>query len=705
MTGSVKILVVLSLALLAASYGCGNPLDSSSTDGTSLVPAPLGMDLCYECHAPTVFTVFEEWLVSRHSNFDYYDAEDGRPNPLDSSTFGDNYATIVGDPHYLNRCDPCHLGPIDQGNTGTVILSALNAAGTFFTNPNLGQVNRPLIDCESCHVSGAGHWRAASPPYVTTPAFAECTECHPPFEGGVREEHHSLDGYRYWFGPGGDNLKNSRNVAIASTVTIAQETFEVWTAPNASDWIQTFWKDTNDDGTADTLVNLGAWLGPYAFDGFETISDTHFNEIWIAGVIESGINSGSGQITRYTSPTAMFGYVDLANTSPNTGMTRADSEDACTASCHGAHEFDLTINEQWFEGAHHPMPVGPVVAVDSTEADPSGPSNWGAVDHGFRSSCLRCHNSMGFAEVAPGYGSAVLTPSDSDGFITCNACHDGVDYPTAGNKHMRFSGSVALFDYRGKPLAYVEAGNSAVCVYCHQGRQDDSHVALDASKYDPAMMETSTYPSYMTSTRSNPVVFRNMHYLASAAVLYAEKGYEYAGSEYSGEHIHAALGCVRCHMAEEPGTEEVGGHTFHMAHGSTEATTYCAPCHPSMAAIDNPWGTGTDAANDVAYMLTVLLNDAIEAYDSPDDADTTAQVYFTESYPYFILNESAGGNTSQGWDPPLAEAAFNWQFIKKDPGAYAHNWKYAVQLLYDSYKDLRFNDGSIPALAASVTRP
>ncbi|MDF1536484.1 MAG: hypothetical protein P1S46_08300 [bacterium] len=684
MTGSVKILVVLSLALLAASYGCGNPLDSSSTDGTSLVPAPLGMDLCYECHAPTFF---EEWLVSRHSNFDYYDAEDGRPNPLDSSTFGDNYATIVGDPHYLNRCDPCHLGPIDQGNTGTVILSALNAAGTFFTNPNLGQVNRPLIDCESCHVSGAGHWGGNSPPYAAIPALDECGECH---GGPGKEDHHNIESYRYWLNTSGDSLGHECNAPTASTINLAGSVMEVWTAPDVSGWSLSC---PDGEGGFDTT---GPYAGPYYFNGDRTINDTHFNEIWVTNV--------GNEVTFYTVPTAMFGYVDLTNTSPNTGMTRADSEDACTASCHGAHEFDLTINEQWFEGAHHPNIAGPL-GTDGDEITVAGPDNWGAVDHGFRSSCLRCHNSMGFAEVAPGYGSAVLTPPDSDGFITCNACHDGVDYPTAGNKHMRFSGSVVLFDYRGKPLAYVEAGNSAVCVYCHQGRQDGSHVALDASKYDPAMMETSTYPSYMTSTRSNPVVFRNMHYLASAAVLYAEKGYEYAGSEYSGEHIHAALGCVRCHMAEEPGTEEVGGHTFHMAHGSTEATTYCTPCHPSMAAIDNPWGTGTDAANDVAYMLTVLLNDAIEAYDSPDDADTTAQVYFTESYPYFILNESAGGNTSQGWDPPLAEAAFNWQFIKKDPGAYAHNWKYAVQLLHDSYKDLQFNDGSIPALAASVTRP
>ena len=55
-----------------------------------------------------------------------------------------------------------------------------------------------------------------------------------------------------------------------------------------------------------------------------------------------------------------------------------------------------------------------------------------------------------------------------------------------------------------------------------------------------------------------------------------------------------------------------------------------------------------------------------------------------------------------------AAAAFNWYFITKDPGAYAHNWKYAVQLLYDSYEDLRSQQDTsattIPLLTG-ITRP
>jgi hypothetical protein len=34
------------------------------------------------------------------------------------------------------------------------------------------------------------------------------------------------------------------------------------------------------------------------------------------------------------------------------------------------------------------------------------------------------------------------------------------------------------------------------------------------------------------------------------------------------------------------------------------------------------------------------------------------------------------------------KAAYNYQYATKDPGAFAHNGKYIIQLLYDSLADL-----------------
>jgi len=472
----------------------------------------------------------------------------------------------------------------------------------------------------------------------------------PAFADAEYTDHHGPDSDRMW-AYGGTSLSGAGGPApIFTTVVLASQTFDAYL-------ISATWNSQNN---------------PFLVDGHETINDTHYQGIWITDV--------ANELIIYEVPTSKFGYVDLTNTSPNSGMVRADSVDSCTASCHGAHEFDLTINEQWFEGAHHPNiegPLGTTVSRGNVVIDIPGPANWGAVDHGYDEGCVRCHTSMGFAEVAPGYGDAVQTPSgESDGFITCNACHDGVNYPTSSDKALRFSGSVALYDYQGVPLANVQAGNSAVCVYCHQGLEDGSGVDDDIAADAPG--------------------FRNMHYLPAGATLFGMKGYEYYGQTYVGEHtFHVMAGCTGCHMADDPPIDDVGGHTFHIAYGSTENTAFCSTsCHPSMNSLDDPvdyahmsdWdgSAGTVSAKDeVAYLLTVLLHDAIEAYDSPDDADTMANIDYSSRYPYF----GTTGPTQQ-WDGVVAKAAFNWQFIFKDPGAYAHNPKYAVQLLIDSYNDL-----------------
>jgi hypothetical protein len=57
--------------------------------------------------------------------------------------------------------------------------------------------------------------------------------------------------------------------------------------------------------------------------------------------------------------------------------------------------------------------------------------------------------------------------------------------------------------------------------------------------------------------------------------------------------------------------------------------------------------------------------------------------------------------SSNGFSPftaALMKAAFNYQLSRKDPGAWAHNFDYMGQLLYDSIADL---GGSV----ATLNRP
>ena len=48
--------------------------------------------------------------------------------------------------------------------------------------------------------------------------------------------------------------------------------------------------------------------------------------------------------------------------------------------------------------------------------------------------------------------------------------------------------------------------------------------------------------------------------------------------------------------------------------------------------------------------------------------------------------------------PVLLRAAYNYQYVQKDPGAFAHNGQYVIQVLYDTLVDLNAN-------VSGMTRP
>jgi hypothetical protein len=101
-----------------------------------------------------------------------------------------------------------------------------------------------------------------------------------------------------------------------------------------------------------------------------------------------------------------------------------------------------------------------------------------------------------------------------------------------------------------------------------------------------------------------------------------------------------------------------------------------------------------------------LLFAAIQKYAA--DKAGTPIVYDAGSYPYFFIDTNANGvadpdeltsaNAYASWTPRLLRAAYNYQWVQKDPGAFAHNGKYIVQILYDSIQDV---GGDV----AKLTRP
>src|SRR6185436_8725022 len=72
--------------------------------------------------------------------------------------------------------------------------------------------------------------------------------------------------------------------------------------------------------------------------------------------------------------------------------------------------------------------------------------------------------------------------------------------------------------------------------------------------------------------------------------------------------------------------------------------------------------------------------------------------YSEAAYPYWFADTNADGlcssseavtsNAFASWTARLVKATYNYQLATKDPGAFAHNAKYILELLYDSIEDL-----------------
>lgn len=284
--------------------------------------------------------------------------------------------------------------------------------------------------------------------------------------------------------------------------------------------------------------------------------------------------------------------------------------------------------------------------------------------------CALCHAGTGFRDYYGIDGSAVGTIDSTisiGGVIDCDTCHkEGVEAIT----EVSFPSGVSM----------AALDNSATCMTCHQGRL--SGPGVEAAL---AGMEVDT---------PNPELrFLNPHYRAAAATLFGSEVsgmYEYDGQSYLTrfEHVPSAQACATCH---EPHTLEVRVETCKTCHASAEEP---AAIRVNRVDFDGD-GTGLTGISHEIAAMTGILSEHIRAY-AANVAGTP--VIYAENYPYFFVDTNANGEVDDGenafpnaynaWTPRMMRAAYNYQFVKKDPGAYAHNPRYTLQILYDSIADL-----------------
>jgi hypothetical protein len=302
--------------------------------------------------------------------------------------------------------------------------------------------------------------------------------------------------------------------------------------------------------------------------------------------------------------------------------------------------------------------------------------------------CATCHSTPGFLDFLGADGSApgvVDRPAPIGTVITCVACH---------NAKTRALTSVVF----PSGLKAENLGTDARCMTCHQGRESSVSVSRAVSGQDD-------------DTVNPRLAFLNVHYRAAGATLLgtmARGAYEYPGKTYAGRYQHREPynRCTACH---DP-------------HATAVKVADCSACHKEVTdkaslhriRVGNVDYDGNGDLNEgIAQEVENLRNrlySAIVAYGKTVAGKEI--VYDPEVHPYFFIDTNGNGtadkdevrmpNRYNAWTPRLLKAAYNYQFVTKDPGAYAHNPTYTLQILYDSLADL---GGKVSVDLARAKRP
>jgi hypothetical protein len=424
-------------------------------------------------------------------------------------------------------------------------------------------------------------------------------------------------------------------------------------------------------------------------------------------------------------PTAIFGHPNLSSADIH-GPSYLDFVQGapgayqCTT-CHGANLLGagLAVScatcHSWPLGGHFNAANAP----------------WG--DHnGWAKECIRCHTSQGFQDYAGVDGSAGNTTglfaptsvassttaactaagtcnpdSYAYGPLQCVTCHNPTIDPNTGSGQLT---TVYWYDagWATSPIAASTKSSTVdaatgICVQCHQARESGASIRQKIAAKLPTSDDSKFGGSFM-----------NPHYLGAAATVFgAEAGGwvqvatstgsvpgTFYGTIYTGKNEHGGAGkCTVCHNA----------HTGELPADGAELQEKCGACHYNEAGaristflglggieevrqfgfegdVDGD-GNATESVKQEIDGVAAQLYTVMQAYAVANGGTIT----YTDAYPYYTVS-------TNGWSSRLMRAAANYKWYKAEPGAWAHNPRYVVEVLFDSIADL---NAGITALAGT----
>ena len=332
--------------------------------------------------------------------------------------------------------------------------------------------------------------------------------------------------------------------------------------------------------------------------------------------------------------------------------------------------------------------------------------------------CVRCHVTKGFTQyVGSGYTNISPVGSSSDKSsepLTCNGCHNTDRAVNPGFSIRSSSYVTAYYNYSSvttkklivkankffgykpfySPPTPTTNGGSNLCISCHTGRQS-GETLLAANK---------------AGLNFNNASFINSHYMSAAGTLYQSTGFRFYTSTVRNKYLisggglwHQYIGtnpgaglpggvngpCVGCHMASDPASTP--RHSFNSVTKESSVLSFCnnLSCHGG--AMDSDFPTLTSGYfNDSLAALKYLLQ-------------TKKGIYYTDVYPYFY---DVNGAQFKAWgNVKTMGAAFNYNLLIREKGAWAHNPDYVHRLIWDSidYLDDGVMNNSTPAAIAAMS--
>jgi len=371
--------------------------------------------------------------------------------------------------------------------------------------------------------------------------------------------------------------------------------------------------------------------------------------------------------------------------------------------CHNPHDPSsrLAINKQWAASGH-----GDTLANARTAYDFKTRGTYLPVNTTFENYCVRCHTTTGYIDyvtsgftdqrpfAGPGYPVAQYPANSTDKtkeVTACNACHDDGNGNSYSYKLRAVPQVMVYYNYssatkvaptvkiNNEPFYFPDAGTSNLCIVCHAGRGTGSLIKEAAAKF---------------LNFSSGVSAISAHAFPGASIIFKVSGYEYDGRDYtnSPKFLHDSVGlnnfmntgskgpCITCHMKSNEShsfvpvafSPAISNNNPSSGVISAIVSNTCSACHDGTSVsgtLLSAWTPQTLQTARTGFQAAVACLNAM--MNRPNKVVPGTPANWERLY-------------GKGTGPNTMGANFNYNLLKADWGAYAHNDIYAKRLIYDS---------------------